>query len=159
MNGELSLVIEDAKGDLEKIREWIRKNPFDDKVTYLNSFAVIKSSGAIESVFKMMIFEKLSNGTNEEVEKYLSKMILESSFNPKTGKIESLLSELNNKWKLDFVDYLRNNTQEKSDLNSLVQQRNTFSHGGRINVSIEVILKYFNSGVSILEELYRIINK
>ena len=43
-------------------------------------------------------------------------------------------------------------------MNSLVQLRNDFSHGNSINVSVETVTKYFDSGCFILEILNNVIN-
>ena len=159
MNKELYDILKDTESELYKIKEWVQKYPFDNKVLYLNSYAVIKASGSIELTMKTMIYQKLTIQVNDEVKKYLSKRVLESSFNPSTGKIEYLLQDLNGNWSNLFKEYLKRNPQKKAALNSLVEQRNTFAHGNKINMSIDSIADNFKSGVEILEELYDILNQ
>ena len=158
MNSELNDIIDDAKRELNRIKDWISENSFDNKVLYLNSYAVIKASGTIELVMKTMIFNRMTENASQENINYITRMILDSYFNPTTGKIENLLQDLNSDWKLKFHNYVKDNFQKKSDLNSLIGQRNTFSHGSRINMSIDAIINDFNSGTEILEELFKIIN-
>ena len=107
MNSELNDIIDDAKRELNRIKDWISENSFDNKVLYLNSYAVIKASGTIELVMKTMIFNRMTENASQENINYITRMILDSSFNPTTGKIENLLQDLNSDWKLKFHNYVK----------------------------------------------------
>ena len=74
MNGEFIQMIEDTRGELDSIRKWINAgNQFDSKTRYLISYAVVKASGAVEVIFKNMIYNYLSIGANEKAKGYLEK--------------------------------------------------------------------------------------
>lgn len=159
MTEELDALIQDVSSELIKIKQWINDNRFDSKVSYLNSYAVIRASGSLEQILKTIIYSKLTENVSAETNQYISKMILESSFNPTTGKIISILQEISSDWTKKFDNYIKENNQKKGDLNSLIQSRNTFSHGNSINISIEAIITYFNSGVEIMNKIDQILQE
>ena len=152
MNEENTRIIQDCRDDIIKIQDWIRNNPFDSNVKFLVSYAVVKSSGTIEIVFKRIIHSFLSDGCKDETQKYLERIIVDSSANPSTGKIEGFIERFDSTRKNSFSTMLKG-TKEKSDLNSLVQLRNDIAHGRAISVSIGTVKDYFESGVHILNVL------
>jgi len=96
MRDEYIQQLDDARQELESIREWINKdrNKFDIKTKYLVSYAVVKASGSIEVVFKKIVFDFLSQNVREETGQYLEKMILDSSCNPNTGNMSNMLQNI-----------------------------------------------------------------
>lgn len=156
MNGENEKIINDVRVELHEIEKWIDSdnNRTDKKVKYLVSYSAIKACGTIETIFKRILYDKLSKGAIEENRRYLVNTIIESSCNPNTGKISSFLQDMSGDWKRAFEEEIKNTAQmEKSELNSLVQWRNDFAHGGRITTSIRSVVKAFESGVNILKIL------
>lgn len=149
MNGDNLEKLNDCQTEIRKIKEWINKNNLDSNIKYLVSYAVIKACGTIEIVFKDFICDFLSYGAIDETKVFLQKKIIDASFNPSTKQICNLFDNLNPEWKKDFESQLKGK-QEKEDLNSLVSLRNSFSHGSPINVSIQVVERYFNAGKFIL---------
>ena len=91
MNGDYSLILKDCRIELENIQRWITANPMDSNVRYLTSYAVIKASGTIENVLKRIIFDTLSDGAKDETKNYLTKSIMDASYNPSPGQIYKLL--------------------------------------------------------------------
>ena len=88
MNGEFEQMIEDTKEELKSICKWINSgNQFDSKTRFLVSYAVIKTSGTVEVIFKNMIYSFLANGANDKTKSYLEKAIIDSSCNPNTGNM------------------------------------------------------------------------
>lgn len=156
MSGEHQQKVDDCKLELDKIKKWINQNRMDSQVRYLVCYAVIRTSGTIEVIYKNMIYEHLSQGVNNEARKFLTESILESPSNPKTTNIKSVLEKINSDWSEAFEIQCKS-CGKKSDLNSLVQLRNDFSHGGGITQSIETIIKYFDGAVEILEILESIV--
>lgn len=152
MNGSYENSIKDCNLELEKIKKWIYENKFDTNVQFLVSYSVVKSCGTIEIVFKHMLFDALSQNCRAETNLYLTKKIIDASYNPKVGKIETLLGEMSKSWRSDF-EQVTKATQQRTDLNSLVELRNEFAHGIGITASIENVISYFSSGVWILEKL------
>lgn len=88
MNGDYEQMINDTMDELESIRKWINKgNQFDSKSRYLISYAVVKSSGTVEVIYKRLVFDLLIKGASIETKTYLEKMIIDSSSNPNTGNM------------------------------------------------------------------------
>lgn len=160
MNKENSDKIQDVMVELNEIRKWINadRNKFDSKTRYLISYAVIKSSGAVEVIFKHIIFDFLATSVPDETEAYLEKMILDSSCNPNTGNMSNMLQNISPSWKEKFDREVKESGC-KDKINSLVQLRNDFAHGDSINVSIDTVITYFNSSVTILEILDRVVGE
>ena len=150
MNGKFLQMIADTRGELDSIHKWINDgNQFDSKTRYLISYAVVKASGTVEVIFKNMIYNFLIVGANEKAKGYLEKAIIDSSCNPNTG---NMLQNISSEWKTLFDQQVKQ-SGEKDKLNSLVQLRNDFAHGDSISVSIDTVIKYFDSAVKILNIL------
>ena len=160
MKYEYKQKLDDVLSELEIIREWINKdrNKFDVKTKYLISYAVVKASGTIETVFKQIIFDFLVFNARQETSKYLEKMILDSSSNPKTGNMSNILQNISSE-KRNIFDQKVKESDKKDKLNSLVQLRNDLAHGGNINISIDTIITYYDAGRSILDILDDTINE
>lgn len=123
-------MIDDARQEISNIRTWINqdRNQLDSKSKYLISYCVVRASGTIEVTYKNIIFDYLTTGAQSETVVYLEKMILDSSSNPNTGNISNLLQSVSVPWKTQFDQDVKEDNI-KSDVNSLVQLRNDFSHG------------------------------
>lgn len=157
MNEDEKRILDDCDLEIKNIKTWIDNNKFDSNVRFLVAYAVIKSSGSIELVFKSMIHTFLSQNCIDETKVFLAKNIIESSANPSPGIIEKYLEQFDGKRKVKFSDLL-NGSQDKGNLKSLVSLRNDIAHGRTINSSINVVESYFESGKKILETLEKVIN-
>lgn len=152
MTEECLRKLNDCRDELTNIRRWINRNQLDSNVRYLVSYSVIRSSGAIEQVYKQMIYDFLSNQAKNETQYYLEKQIIDSSSNPSVGLMLKMLEQFDIQRK-ELFDSVTKNTQEKGDLGSLVNLRNDIAHGRTNNPSINTVLRYFESGVVILNKL------
>lgn len=63
-----------------------------------------------------------------------------------------LLEKINSLWKVNFESEI-GGTNQKGQLKSLVDLRNSFAHGSTITASINDVIAYYNAGVWILEKL------
>lgn len=157
MTGNNLQLINDCITELNNIKSFINNDPFNSMVKYLVAYSVIKSCGTVEIVYKDIIYTHLVKNANREATLYLSKNIKNSSSNPKTGKISSLLEQINPEWKNSFENELKD-SPDKGLLNSLVCLRNQLSHGNSITSSIDDVIRYFNSGCNILNILDSIVH-
>lgn len=151
MRDDYTNILADIELELQEIRRWINleRNMFDSKTRYLISYSVIRACGAIEVVFKRMIFDFLAEGAKEETKAYLGRMILDSSCNPNTGNMSNMLQSISTEWKEEFDNKVKG-SGKKDKINSLVQLRNDFAHGDSVNVSIDTIITYFDAAKDIL---------
>lgn len=153
MDGKYQGVLDDCLIELGVIKSWIDLHKLDTNVRFLVAYAVIKSCGTLETILKQMLYDQLiAGGANDEAQKHFTKHILDASFNPSCGQINRLLSSMNPQKNAGF-DNITRGTQQRGDLSSLVELRNSFAHGNAINSSIEMIIRYYNSGVWILHQL------
>ncbi|MDE7312607.1 MAG: hypothetical protein K2N87_13455 [Eubacterium sp.] len=152
MNGNNQQVIRDCEIELDNIQQWIANNSLDSNVRYLTSYAVIKACGTIEYVFKQLIYAHLSDGANEEAKTYFNKSIIEASFNPSPGQIYRILEKINTTWRTEFETMIRG-TNQKGQLRSLVDLRNSFAHGSVITASINDVKSYYIAGIWVLQKL------
>lgn len=156
MNDTQIRILDDCKNELERIKNWIQENTTHTNVKYLVSYAIVKSSGSIEIVFKSMIHDFLSTNCISETNKFLEKHIIDSSANPTTGVMESFLEKFDGSRKERFNTLIKG-TQQKGELRSLVNLRNAIAHGSDVNTSINEVEKYFNSGRFILDKLEEVL--
>ncbi len=156
MTGSNTQLISDCQNELIDIQNYIASNPFNSMVKYLVSYAVIKSCGTIEIVFKDIIYQHLIQNANPEAISFFTKNIKESSSNPKTDRICRTLKQLNEKWNSSFKTQI-NSSPDKNMLNSLVDLRNQLAHGNSISASINDVINQFNAGCNILNILDSIV--
>lgn len=147
----------DCRVELTNIRQWIDGNKLNSNVRYLVAYSVMKASGTIEVVFKLMIYDFLAENVKEETQYYLTKMVVDSSCNPNTNNMSKMLEQIDTARRTIFDNRVKG-TQQKGDLNSLVVLRNDLAHGRTVNATINNVLKYYESGVYILNLLDEILS-
>ncbi|MYM64197.1 HEPN domain-containing protein [Pseudomaricurvus sp. HS19] len=160
-NNEVSQILCDCADELENIRALLvglgdGANP----TPYVKKYAVIRATGAIEVGFKQIIADKVDEGCNVQVKNFIKKKVRESSFNPKFGLIENLLTEFDQRWKEKFDELLalEDRPALKGALTELVNARNEFAHGGNPNVGIEKTISCFENGRKVLKILDEVVN-
>ena len=144
--------LDDCRIELRNIHQWIDANKMDSNVRYLVAYSVMKASGTIEVVFKLMLYDFLAENAKEETQYYLTKMIVDSSCNPNTNNMSKLLEQIDTVKRAVFDNQVKG-IQQKGNLNSLVVLRNDLAHGRTINATINNVTTYFESGVYILNIL------
>ncbi len=156
MSGNNQGLIDDCKNELKSIESYVLANPLESICSYLISYCVIRGCGTIEKVLKNIIFEHLTFNANSEAKKYFEKNILESSWNPSSGKIQQILDVINPVWSNQFQTQI-NGTKEKGDLSSLINLRNDFAHGQLITTTVTDVISYFDGAIVILNILCGIV--
>lgn len=156
MNGSNVASINDCKTDLFRIKVFIDSDPINSLCPYLISYSVIRACGIIENCVKKIFFDYLSNGAIQETIKYLEKQIIDSSWNPSCGSIQTMLDTINPSWSQTFQESIKG-TKEKGDLSSLINLRNDFAHGQQITATIANIIDYFDGGCKIITILESIV--
>lgn len=157
MTGINTQLISDCQNELMGIKNYIASDPFNSMVKYLVSYAVIKSCGTIELIFKDIIYQHLIQNANSEAISFFTKKIKESSSNPKTDRICDTLNQLNKSWSNSFKTQV-NGSSNKNMLNSLVDLRNQLAHGNPISPSINDIINQFNAACNVLSILDSIVH-
>ena len=131
MNDECNRLKEDCSKDLSIIKSTISDNPFSSNNRFLIDFMIIRACSTIEKIFKLIIHNFLADSVKIKKEQ--------------------------------FCDWLRENNQRniKGDLNSLVTLRNNLAHCNEntSGASINIVERYFNSGIEILDFLDDILSE
>jgi len=125
-------------------------------VPYLSKYGLIKACGTIEQAFKSLVADRCSYRARAQIKNYLTKMVRNSSSNPSFGNICKLLKSFDSSWNAAFKDAVNNHASSnslKTSLQSLVDTRNEFAHGGNPRVSIGDVRRYFHDARAVIEEL------
>lgn len=157
MDGNHINMLDECRGELNKIKTRITEDRFHSTVQYLICYSIVRICGTYEVIFKEMLYNHLTIDANEENRRFLRKNILDSSSNPNTGNIGSYLEKINDDWKDSFNTQTKD-TEAKQNLNALVKFRNDFAHGRGIQCSIENVIRYFEESIRVLDILYNIIH-
>lgn len=164
MNSDLINNINEVRNELKEIKKEINseRHKLSKISKHLTNYSVVRASGRIEILFKKILFDrlKLDCGTSHNrIKDFISKEIVDSSSNPTTGMIEHYLSKFDSNWNKSFSDKLKKHENNiKSDLNSLVQLRHDVAHGNNCTATIDTIIKYYESGVLVLDILDSVVS-
>ena len=129
-------------------------------VPYLNKYAIIKSCGTIEVSFKTIIVDHCSRRSKKQVKNFLNKNVRESSTNPSYEKILKTLKSFDDQWSSSLKAQLQTRPDYSTiltSLQSLVDARNEFAHGGNPNISIGYIKQYFTDAAEIIAAIDQIV--
>lgn len=123
-------------------------------VPYLTKYAVIRACGSIETSFKAVIADYCSYSSTRQIKRYIDRRVREGSANPTFENILKFLFDFDADWKVAFKTKL-NTEPNKSNLllslQSLVNARNDFAHGGNPTASINDVITYFGHAKRVIE--------
>lgn len=130
-------------------------------VPYLTKYAVIRACGAIEQAFKTVIADHCSKRSKKQVKQFLTRKIRDCSANPSFDNLCRFLKDFDDGWNSDFKAKLNsepNKSQLKDSLQSLVDARNDFAHGGDPSASLRNITQYFADSRRMIEIMDDVVN-
>lgn len=145
-NQNAKRIISECLRDLGKAEKIQRINQLSPVTPYLNKYAVIRASGALEQSFKTIISDFCNRRSKPQVKNYINKTIREGSANPSFSNICQMLTKFDTNWKTDFKSKVKGDSkwsQIDLGLNTIVDARNDFAHGGNANVSINDTIEHF----------------
>jgi RiboL-PSP-HEPN len=161
-NTDVKRILDDCDVDLKAVKSIIDSLGYTSNIVpYLNRYAIIKACGTVEVAFKSIITDHCSKRAKKQVKSYLSRRIRNSSSNPSSDKICELLGDFDKDWKKDFKDKLKSHSKYSSlttSMQSLVDARNDFAHGGSPSVTIADVISYFSDFREVLVILDSIIS-
>ncbi len=130
-------------------------------VPYLNKYSIVRACGAVEVSFKTIVTDYVERRSKAQIKRYLRKYVRESSKNPSYKNICSLLKDFDEVWSTEFktrvkahADWIR----IQDSMQSLVDSRNEFAHGGHPVASVAHVQNYFGDFEIVLEILDDIVN-
>lgn len=161
-NIEAKKILDDCEGDLSRVDVIITSlGSTSNIVPYLTKYGIIRASGALEISFKTIIVDYCSWRSKKQLKHYLSRKIRDGSMNPSYDNIAKLLSEFDADWNTQFKQNVKSHSlgnRLKTSLNSLVNARNEFAHGGNPSITISDVKSYFADSKAIMEILDRLLH-
>lgn len=122
---------------------------FDKQVPFLTRYAIIRSAGSLELALKNIIGDYCEIGASSQAKRFLYKNFRRRALNLSYDTICQSLNYFDDEWSVRFKAHLgrlSNGPQWRSDLDSLIDLRNDFAHGGKPTASFEDIYQYFRHG-------------
>lgn len=128
---------------------------------YLTKYALIRACGAIEVSFKAIISDHCCRRSKRQVQRYINRKIRNGSANPSHSNITKFLNEFDEGWKDQFNSKLNAEADKPAligALQSLVDARNEFAHGGSPSLSITDVIRYFANGRRVIELMDEVVS-
>jgi hypothetical protein len=123
-------------------------------VPYLTKYAVVRAFGSIETSFKAVIADYCSHRSKKQVKRFIDRRIRDGSANPTITNIHKFLLDFDKNWHAGFksqLDAEPNKSALTTSLQSLVDARNDFAHGGNPTTSLTDVVQYFGHAKRIIE--------
>lgn len=154
-NSDVDLLLTQCRSELVHVESSIATLGVVSSVApYLTKYAVIRACGAVEVSFKALIADFCNKGSKKQVKRYIALKITRSSANPSHSKIIEMLDHFDEDWKNTFKANIGadpDKTHLLDSLQSLVDARNEFAHGGNPTLSISDVIRHFDNARRVLE--------
>jgi hypothetical protein len=129
-------------------------------VPYLTKYAVIRACGSIELSFKTIIADYCVYRSKKQVKRFIDRRVREGSANPSIENINRFLNDFDEGWRNSFKAQLNGEVNKSvilTSLQSLVDARNDFAHGGSPSATILDVIAYFSHARRVIEIMDTII--
>jgi hypothetical protein len=155
-NADVAALLEECREELRAITALLTGMGDGARPTpYIKKYAVIRATGSIETAFKQIIADRVDRDSHTQLKNFISRKIRNSSYNPRLEMIENMLSEFDDQWRARFDEKvaLADKATLKGALTELVKARNSFAHGGAVELPIATTVECFESGCIVLRLL------
>jgi len=160
-NADVDLQLTQCRTELDHVQTIINTFGITSPVTpYLTKYAVIRACGSIEVSFKALVADFCSKKSKKQVKRFIHMKIRKGSANPSQENIMNILNSFDENWKKNFKSNLKSDPQKQQivvSLQSLVDARNEFAHGGSPTLSIADVLSHFDRARRVVEHVDAII--
>lgn len=154
-NAEVQQQMTVCSAELAQVKTLIDNLGFTSTIVpYLTKYAVVRACGSVELAFKAVIADYCSRRGKKQVKRFLTRKVRDGSANPSYDKICQFLHDFDEEWKRDFkglIEQEANKANLLTSLQSLVDARNDFAHGGNPSASIGDVLVYYGHARRIIE--------
>ena len=123
---------------------------------YLTRYALIRACGAVETAYKAIVADFCARGAIQPVSRFIDLKVRLSSSNPSYANICKLLSSFDERWARSFrtaINARADKDKLLTGLESLVESRNDFAHGGTPTITLSDVVTYFGSARTLIEAL------
>lgn len=134
--------------------------PLDSLKLYLTKYALIRSCGTLEHVYKAIIADFFDQFPSQQMYTYLEGTVRLSSDSATYEKMCKFLGKFDQTWK----DTFKQNVQQNPDgqriiqsAESLVKNRHRFAHGHNPTATFGEIQRYFNDALQLVIILDQIV--
>lgn len=156
-NIAVDALLTSCKNELDHVRTSITSLGLTSTITpYLTNYAVIKACGTIEVSFKSLLADFCNKRSKKQIKRFIDKRVVNGSANPSYVNLLKFLDHFDADWKKNFkanLDADPNKTQIHSSLQSLVDARNEFAHGGTPTITITDVITHFNNSRKAIEHM------
>lgn len=154
-NPEVAQVLSACDGELLHVQTIIASLGITSAVVpYLTKYAVVRACGSIETSFKAVIADYCSHRSKKQVKRFIDRRIRDGSANPTIDNMNRFLRDFDEDWLATFKTQLNaepNKPALITSLQSLVDARNEFAHGGNPTTSLTDVVQYFDHAKRIIE--------
>lgn len=161
-NSDAEQILNDCDQDLQNALNIVNGlGQSSNVVPYLNRYGIIKACGSIEQAYKTIIADYCNYRSKQQIKNYINKTIRDGSSNPSYDNICSTLKRFDRNWHITFKADVNGHIDKvtiKTSLQSLVDARNEFAHGGNPNVSLNDVYLYFQQSRELIEILDNVVS-
>lgn len=160
-NADVHLHLNQCRSELNHIHDSIIVlGIMSPVVPYLTKYAVIRACGAIEVSFKNLVVDYCSKRSKKQVKRFIFMKIAKGSANPSHDNILTILNQFDEDWKNVYKANIKADPDKQQlldSLQSLVDARNDFAHGGNPTLSISDVLTHFSNARRVIEHIDSVI--
>ena len=157
MKTELQAHINDCSQQMEDIQSIISTlQPFDKMRSYLTQYALIKTCGTLEFVFKSIIADFIDQSSLIQIHTYIEKTVRNSHVSATYDNMSGLLGKFDSNWQKSFKTSIKNRSDGQrliASANSLVTNRHLFAHGQSPTATFNDIYQYYRDTLILVNEL------
>ncbi|MBS0633626.1 MAG: hypothetical protein JSS11_17085 [Verrucomicrobia bacterium] len=154
-NAEVQNLLDGCATELTQVKALIDGLGMGSNINpYLTKYALIRACGTIEQAFKTIVADFCSKRCKKQVKRFLELRVRDSSMNPSYQNMVKLLKDFDQCWADNFkasIDASADKAAWMLSLQSLVDARNDFSHGGNPSTTIGDVLIYFAHSRAMVE--------
>jgi hypothetical protein len=145
-----------AKELLESIDDTIKNingfsNISDLEKAYLARYLVVFISGIYEEAIETIINENVEKLNSKRISMYIATSLEDNFQNPNIYKISNLL----NKFEDNLGELFKKQMSDKAKvaLGSIVANKNAIAHGDATNITLNVVIQYYQDSRIIIEKV------
>lgn len=121
-------------------------------------YLAVLVSGYLEQAVKELLLRYASQGARPQISRYIEET-WPISRNMNTSNINDILGQFNSTWSNDFLSWLEQDVNRKSNINSIIRWRNGIAHGQESNTTGVTLVSVSNAFSTITELVLFIDNK
>lgn len=156
-NKDVSDILDSCQTELDQVKTIIDSIGYTSNIVpFLTKYSVVRACGTIEIAFKSTIADFCNKRAKQQLKNFINVKIRDNSCNPSYSNICRILKDFDQNWIDNFKKKFSadpDKSKIETSLQSLVDARNEFAHGGDPSAAITDVLSYFKDSRKIIEIL------